>query len=480
MAPQRRGYGYPSVGEPESVPLQTYGYKYSTTSTSTSPAPAPSPRPFPTHTAPCHSHSHSHPHSHRLKRAHTSYNHHSSFHRHTSSSHCFTTLPNYIMLLAHSPKSHSKKSPSLSALPPRHLMNQRNASTLNRADSMIPRLKTRPSTSQQHVPSSSPSTPSRARPVTQSQSQPRPSIPKKSTGSSTKSASATKPKYDGLPATGRSVSLQSEPRPKPALFAPDEPASDAPEPTTWTGTQHIRGETLVFTPENERFAYMLRSPTNIDDYCPGMSRSSSINSQPRTPYTPSVKCPTPNVISYFPPYEGIEVYDEEEEDEGEEVVEGKEDGKNKTNHTRGSSIITLASSAIKAVFSRVSPTKTTIPLPEVDDPVKPDEQAEPSPKPRQPMKLVPIPTAEWPCGPSNDKRRRDDNEEDGENMKLYAVRREGPRNKDDPEPVEVVSDDEDLSDVSSSSCRKGNADRTVQACSSGAIWSEVVYTSYRP
>lgn len=461
MAPQRRGYGYPSVGEPESVPLQTYGYKYSTTSTSTStnPAPAPTPRPFPTHSASCthshshcHTHSHTHAHTHRLKRSSTSYNHHSSFHRHTSSfPHCFTTLPNCIMLLAHSPKAHSKKSPSLSALPPRHLMNQRNASTLMRDGSMIPRLKSRPSTSTRGAESPSPSTPSRTRPATQAQSQSRPGILKKPTGPSTNTI--TKPKYDGLPATGRSVSLQPVPRPRPALFAPDEPASEeAPEPTTWTGTQHIRGETLVFTPEHERFAHMLhsRSPTNNDDYCSVMSRSSSMNSQPRTPYTPSVKRPTPNVISYFPPYEGSGMYDEEEEEQEEEVtseqaVEG--DGKNKTNHTRGSSIITLASSAIKAVFSRVSPTKTTIPLPEVDDPVKPDDQPEPSPKPRHPMKLVPIPTAEWPCGPSNDKRRRDDNEEDGENMKLYAVRREGPRNKDDPEPVEVVSDDEDLSDV---------------------------------
>ena len=128
-------------------------------------------------------------------------------------------------------------------------------------------------------------------------------------------------------------------------------------------------------------------------------------------------------------------HEEEEELEVEEETaqEGDGDGR-ESNHTRGSSLSAFASAIIN-VF-RLSPRKNTIALPDTAaDDCRPDGD-QPDNKPKGPIKLVPIPTAEWPCGSVRDKRRRDNIEEDGENMMLYPVKREGPRNKNDPEPVE--------------------------------------------
>jgi hypothetical protein len=171
-------------------------------------------------------------------------------------------------------------------------------------------------------------------------------------------------------------------------------------------------------------------------------------------FTPPAKRPSPDCISYFPPYVGSETNNEEEQQE-EQVApaaaqakgkNGKEDGskdegkdnENGANHSRGSSLSAFAGAILALV--RLSPKKLALPLSKVAPDIKPDEESsgEGPFKPAEPVKLVPILTADWPCGSPRDKRQRDDLEEDGENMMLYTVRRQGPRNKDELDPAEVV------------------------------------------
>jgi len=205
----------------------------------------------------------------------------------------------------------------------------------------------------------------------------------------------------------------------------------------------LRYETLEFTPEHERFPYIIRPRSAAGD-CPDMSCSSSIISLNRSSlFTPSGSRPNTDVISYFPPYVGSETYVEDEEDEVEVVPEGNRNREGReSNHSRGSSLSAFASAIIN-VF-RLSPKKNTIPLPDPADAKPEDSHPDPNVKPKGPIKLVPIPTAEWPCGSIRDKRRRDNIEEDGENMMLYPVKREGSRNKDDPKSVDAAVQDADV------------------------------------
>jgi hypothetical protein len=130
--------------------------------------------------------------------------------------------------------------------------------------------------------------------------------------------------------------------------------------------------------------------------------------------------------------------EDEEEQEEPTYEEGSE--RRETGHSRGSSLSAFASAIIN-VF-RLSPKKNTIALPGTSSDNKPNDSIEDA-RPKGPVKLVPIPTAEWPCGSVRDKRRRDNIEEDGETMMLYPVKREGPRNKDDTESEEVEASNED-------------------------------------
>jgi hypothetical protein len=410
MAPLRRPY--PSVGEPESVPLQTY-YEYEYPSSSYT-------YPLPTSSAPT-------PHLNtlqlqsprqRLKRSHTYKDQSHSTRFSSSISQPATTM-------SQSTKAHSNKSHSLSSTPSRQRAAQRVVETATADDSLLARIMPRPK------PTKSTTT----TPVHTRQSSHSPSA---------------KSDFDGLPRAARSVSLQPTPRPRPTKIttgnAPTASSSASTDTTNSTtvqtnDTRHLRYETLEFTPEHERFPYIIR-PRSATGDCPDMSRSSSIISLNRSSlFTPSGSRPNTDVISYFPPYVGSETYDEDAEDEVEVVPEGNRNGEGReSNHSRGSSLSAFAS-AIISVF-RLSPKKNTIPLPDPVD-TKPDE-TQPDVKPKGPIKLVPIPTAEWPCGSIRDKRRRDNIEEDGENMMLYPVKREGSRNKDDTGSVDAEAQDENV------------------------------------
>jgi len=408
MAPLRRPY--PSVGEPESVPLQTY-YEYEYPSSSyTYPLPtssAPTPR---LNTLPPHS-----PRQ-RLKRSHT-YKDQSNSARFSSST-SQTTIT-----MSQSTKAHSDKSHSLSSTPSRRRNSQRVIETATANDSLLARIMPRPKPTK--------STTTSAVHTRQSSHSP-----------------AAKTDFDGLPRAARSVSLQPTPRPRPPKIDTGKASTASTSLSTDTttsptlqsnDTRHLRYETLEFTPEHERFPYIIR-PRSATGDCPDMSRSSSIISLNRSSlFAPSGSRPNTDVISYFPPYVGSETYEEDEEDE-EEVVQDEHGQRRESNHSRGSSLSAFAS-AIISVF-RLSPKKNTIPLPDTPD-AKP-EDSQPDVKPKGPIKLVPIPTAEWPCGSVRDKRRRDNIEEDGENMMLYPVKREGPKNKDDPESVNAEARDEDV------------------------------------
>jgi hypothetical protein len=409
MAPLRRPY--PSVGEPESVPLQTY-YEYECLSSShTSPLPSP--------TAPTPRLNTLQPHSprQRLKRAHT-------YKDQSHSRPFFSSTSQPTIIMSQSTKAHSNKSHSLSSTPSRHRSNQRVIETATADESLLARIMPRPKPTK--------STTTSAVHTRQSSHSP-----------------SAKSDFDGLPRAARSVSLQPSPRPRPLNItsgkAPTASTSTSTDATTSNSlqtneTRHLRYETLEFTPEHERFPYIIR-PRSATGDCPDMSRSSSIVSLNRSSlFTPSGSRPNTDVISYFPPYVGSETYDEDEEEEEEVVPEGNESRQGReSNHSRGSSLSAFAS-AIISVF-RISPKKNTIPLPDIAD-AKP-EGPQPDVKPKGPVKLVPIPTAEWPCGSVRDKRRRDNIEEDGENMMLYPVKREGPRNKDEPESVDAEAREED-------------------------------------
>ena len=411
MAPLRRPY--PSVGEPESVPLQTY-YEYEYPSSSyTHPLPDSS-APIPHAFALQH-----HSSRQRLERSHT-YKDQSHSIRFSSS------LSQPTITMSQLTRAHSNRSPSLSSTPSRHRTSQRVTETATADDSILARIVPRPK-------------------------------PTKSTTTSavhTRQLShspAAKSEIDGLPRVARSASLQPTPRPTPvkittakAAAAINPTSADATTSTTLqtNETRHLRYETLEFTPEHERFPYIVRPRSTTGD-CPDMSRSSSIISLNRSSlFTPSGSRPNTDVISYFPPYVGSEAYSEEEQ----EVEEEEEHGQRRaSNHSRGPSLSAFAS-AIISVF-RLSPKKNTIPLPDPAD----DKLDEPQPdaKPKGPIKLVPIPTAEWPCGSARDKRRRDNIEEDGENMVLYPVKREGPKNKDDSEPAHAEVGPETLEQTGS-------------------------------
>jgi hypothetical protein len=410
MAPLRRPY--PSVGEPESVPLQTY-YEYRCPSSSYT-------HPLPTSSAPTPHLNTLPPHSprQRLKRAHT-YKDRSSSTRFSSSISQPTTT------MSQSTKAHSNKSHSLSSTPSRHRTAQRVVETATADDSLLARIMPRPKPTK--------STTTSAVHTRQSSHSP-----------------AAKSDFDGLPRAARSVSLQPTPRPRPpkitsgnaSTASTSTPTDATPSANLQTNdTRHLRYETLEFTPEHERFPYIIR-PRSATGDCPDMSRSSSIISLNRSSlFTPSGSRPNTDVISYFPPYVGSETYDEDEEEEVEVVPEGNRNRAGReSNHSRGSSLSAFAS-AIISVF-RLSPKKNTIPLPEPGD-AKPDDP-QPDIKPKGPIKLVPIPTAEWPCGSIRDKRRRDNIEEDGENMMLYPVKREGSRNKEGPESVDAEVRDENV------------------------------------
>jgi len=408
MAPLRRPY--PSVGEPESVPLQTY-YEYEYPSSSYT-------YPLPTSSAPTPHFNTLPPHSprQRLKRSHT-YKDQSNSTRFSSST-SQTTIT-----MSQSTKAHSNKSHSLSSTPSRRRNSQRVIETATADDSLLARIMPRPKPTK--------STTTSAVHTRQSSHSP-----------------AAKPEYDGLPRAARSVSLQPTPRTRPPKIdtgkAPTTTSPTSTDVTTSTtlqtnDTRHLRYETLEFTPEHERFPYIIR-PRSATGDCPDMSRSSSIISLNRSSlFTPSGSRPNTDVISYFPPYVGSETYEEDEED-AEEVVQEEHGQRRESNHSRGSSLSAFAS-AIISVF-RLSPKKNTIPLPDTTDGKPEDTQSDPRPK--GPIKLVPIPTAEWPCGSVRDKRRRDNIEEDGENMMLYPVKREGPKNKDDPESTDAEARDEDV------------------------------------
>jgi hypothetical protein len=410
MAPLRRPY--PSVGEPESVPLQTY-YEYEYPSSSYT-------YPLPTSSAPT-------PHLNtlqlqsprqRLKRSHTYKDQSNSTRFSSSISQPATTM-------SQSTKAHSNKSHSLPSTPSRQRAAQRVVETATADDSLLARIMPRPKPTK-----STTTTPVHTR-------------------RSSRSPSA-KSDFDGLPRAARSVSLQPTSRPRPPkITTGNAPTASNPTSTDTTNsttlqtsdTRHLRYETLEFTPEHERFPYIIR-PRSATGDCPDMSRSSSIISLNRSSlFTPSGSRPNTDVISYFPPYVGSETYDEDEEDEVEVVPEGNRHREGReSNHSRGSSLSAFAS-AIISVF-RLSPKKNTIPLPDPAD-AKPDEP-QPDVKPKGPIKLVPIPTAEWPCGSIRDKRRRDNIEEDGENMMLYPVKREGSRNKDASGSVDAEAQDENV------------------------------------
>jgi hypothetical protein len=426
MAPLRRPY--PSVGEPESVPLQTY-YEYECPSSSythsLSTSSAPMPHLHSIQTAP------SQLPRQRLKRSHTYKDQTYSTRFSSSISQPIVTMS--AALSTKAPKAHSNKSHSLSSSPSRRHSTQRVSTGCTANDSILARIMPRP-------------TPIKSTTTTVIHTRQSSHSP------------AGKSEFDGLPRAARSVSLQPTPRPGPSKLTTREPplassstsaettittttTSTASTSTTSNETRHLRYETLEFTPEHERFGYIIR-PRSSNGDCPDMSRSSSIVSFNRSSlFTPSERRPNTDCISYFPPYVGSDMHNEDEEGE-EEVETGQEENREgrQSNHSRGSSLSAFAS-AIISVF-RLSPKKNTIPLPDTADDSRPEDDTQTQVKPKGPIKLVPIPTAEWPCGSVRDKRRRDNMEEDGETMMLYPVKREGPRNKNDPDLEELESRDE--------------------------------------